>query len=317
LWCLSQREFQIFYRCGKGRDETSFLLKFETRFERRHKQKNDQTKMAGSIFCGLPNDLIIKIVKIGQREAVAKETAKKVSAPFRAGPICYHNGGEREDEGRSSECEVLPDTRKIQTMLEKANRVWEPQPDGFEAAKYTTAPIWEPRPSFDFQANQGDGRRLSGSIHAHIKAVGRNLHTDLRLADHPSQIMKPIQKKNKFKMMKELLASVPQAQTPDEFLMGESQVPRSVQWEWSTLWNRTICYSFQDQIVDPGGALGDDEPMEPNNVRVLCWRHQKNEMRSPSPDLKSRCWLVSGGLYPTMSQPIIRKSKAKWKKIHA
>jgi hypothetical protein len=281
-------------------------------------QTNDQTKMAGSIFGGLPNDLIIKIVRIGQREAVAKETAKKVSAPFRAGPICYHNGGEREDEGRSSECEVLPDTRKIQTMLEKANRV-PVEPSGFEAAKYTTAPIWEPRPSFDFQANQGDGRRLSSSIHAHIKAVGRNLHMVRRLADHPSQIMKPIQKKNKFKMMKQLLASVPQAQTPDEFLMGESQVPRSVQWEWSNLWNRTICYSFQDQIVDSGGALGDDELMEPKNVRVLCWRPQKNEMRSPSPDLKSRCWLVSGAptLYLTMSQPIIKKSKAKWKLIHA
>ena len=250
-----------------------------------------------SIFSGLPNDLIIKIVRIGQREAVAKETAKKVSAPFRAGPICYHNGGEREDEGRSSECEVLPDTRKIQTMLEKANRV-PVEPSGFEAAKYTTAPIWEPRPSFDFQANQGDGRRLSNPIHKHIKEVGRKLHPTLCESAGLGLVpfMKPIQKKNKFKMMKELLESVPQARHPDE---KKSQVPRCVIYGWQDLWNRTICYSFQYH----------------DSVKVLCFRVQKNEMRSPSPDLKRRGWLSLDQRYVTMSQPIIKKSTCKWSKI--
>ena len=273
-----------------------------------------------SIFSGLPNDLIIKIVRIGQREADAKEGAKKVSAPFRAGPVYYHNIGIPRSGDRRG---CLPESHKIQIMLEKANRVpeepsaqnnWGALETYFSITppKYTTPPLWHHViTSFsrndgvlcihhhpDLQANQGDGRRLSNPIHKHIKEVGRKLHPTLCESAGLGLVpfMKPIQKKNKFKMMKELLESVPQARHPDE---KKSQVPRCVIYGWQDLWNRTICYSFQYH----------------DSVKVLCFRVQKNEMRSPSPDLKRRGWLSLDQRYVTMSQPIIKKSTRKWSKI--
>tara|TARA_R110000782_G_scaffold31409_1_gene77317 strand:+ start:33 stop:770 length:738 start_codon:yes stop_codon:yes gene_type:complete len=240
--------------------------------------------MTASIFAGLPNDIIIRIIRQGQQEEEKIQGAKEVYSTCL--PKRYHATGSNYG------MRLLDQPRKVYYRGLMRGRGVDPH----SVQEAHLPEEWR----YGYEDTE-DGRHLSKP------AKHRKIHKKI-LADKDK-----IQEKSKFKLLKQILDTVPCAQTRQEFLAdsrgGESQVPTAVQWEWGTLWNRTVMYSKQRPKPCCPAAAAWAAGVRPK----LMWRTQKNVPRIPGGGLKRRILLNAAGPKQIGGPPKIKKSKAAWK----
>ena len=232
--------------------------------------------MTASIFAGLPNDIIIRIIRQGQQEEEKIQGAKEVYSTCL--PKRYHATGSNYG------MRLLDQPRKVYYRGLMRGRGVDPH----SVQEAHLPEEWR----YGYEDTE-DGRHISKTWAKHTK-IHKKIHegTD------------KIQAQTKFKLLKQILNTVPCAQTRQEFLddsiRGESQVPLSVQWEWGTLWNRTVMYSKQRPKMCGAGYRP-----------KLMWRTQKNVPRIPGGGLVRR---IRGDPPKQIAgPPQIKKSKAAWK----